>query len=742
VAGDAHTVTVRSPRSRWRDLVPVAIGLAGCALLAARSPLEPGDPLRSTLAVLPLVVGLLVAIDRGLASRARIGAGEWTAFVLLAAAIAAHPRLGLDSAERLLIAAWAIAVGNRALRVLVGLRRRLGAPLAGRPPLELFLLPLAVYLAILPWSTERRPPDGDEPWNLLIAHSVAYDLDTDLANNYAQGDSLRFLDRALEPQPGDPEGKAGELYSRHNPAFPAALAPFYRVGGKVGVLVAVALLSAAVAWLSFALLARAWPRAGAAALLQWGLLALAPPLLLYSHQVWVEVPAALLMALGFDRLLALERREGSERAAWLVFAATLLLLPLIKLRFGVLAGSLLALAFLRLPGARRRLLQIGAVFGVAAAGYLFANARLFGHALRIHTADELLLFRIPLRDYLAHGSGLFFDHAFGLFACAPLWLLLVPGAIATWRRNRRLLFDVALLTLPYFVLVASRREWYGGWSPPFRYMLALLPLIALFGVPAWVARNRPRARLLIAPLAVATGLLALLFVVEPGWTYSFADGRSRLVDLISVRFGADVAQLLPSATRTRLATWVWPLLAVPAVLALWPWRAGSRWLAPAASLLGIALSLAGMAALPWAARARPTQRLEVESPHVAKSGGHPDPDPWMFDRRRFPEAWALREGESLAAPVRAAGARATLVVHGRFIRNRPLVLDLELRCGERPLATLRWEEHDRWTAREVGPFEWTAGEPLVLRVPPPQGAGEPGVVNGVILDRVDFRWSD
>ncbi|HVS12307.1 MAG TPA: hypothetical protein VMV46_00145 [Thermoanaerobaculia bacterium] len=742
MAGDAHNVTAGSPRPWWWALAAPAAGVLGCAVLAVRSPLEPGDPLRTTLAVLPLVLGLLVAIDRRLAPAGRIGSGEWAAFVLVAAAMVAHPRLGLDSAERLVVAAWAIAVGHRALRVLVGLRASLGTPLRPRAPLELFLLALAVYLAILPWSTERRPPDGDEPWNLLIAHSVAYDLDTDLANNYAQRDSLRFLDRALEPQPGDPEGKGGALYSRHNPAFPAALAPFYRVGGKLGVLAAVALLSAAVAWLSFGLLARAWPREGSAALLQWALLALAPPLLLYSHQVWVEVPAALLMALALDRLLALERREGSERVAWVAFAAALLLLPLIKLRFGVLSGSLLALAFVRLPDARRRLLQIAAAFGVAAAGYLFANARLFGHALRIHTADELLLFRIPLRDYLAHGSGLFFDHAFGLFACAPLWLLIVPGAVAAWRRNRRLVVDVAILTLPYFVLVASRREWYGGWSPPFRYMLALLPPIALLGVPAWAARNRPRARLVIAPLAIGTGLLALLFVVEPGWAYSFADGRSRLVDLVSVRFGADVAQLLPSATRTRLATWVWPLLVVPAVLALWPWRAGSRRLAPAASLLGVALALAGLLALPWTARARPTRHLEVESPHVVKTGGHPDPDPWVFDRRRFPEAWALREGESLAAPVRAGGVRVTLELHGRFIRNRPLGLDLEVLCGDRPLATLRWEEHDRWTVRDIGPFEWTPGEPLVLRVPPPQGPGEPGVVNGVILDRVDFRWSD
>jgi hypothetical protein len=746
VTGRARAAPAGARSEAWRQALPLLAGIAGTAVLARFSPLASGDSLRATLAVVPLVWSLFVVLDgRLLAPTARIATAEWCALVLLAAAMAAHPHLGIDSADHLIVGAWALLVGHRALRVLVGLRRALGLRLEPRPPLDVFLLPLAVYLAILPWSTGQRPPDGDEPWNLLIAHSIAHDLDTDLANNYAQQDSLRFVDRALEPQPGDPVRPTGEVYSRHDPFLPALLAPAYRIGGKVGALVQIALIAALLAWLTFRLFARVWPDDGAGALLQWGLFALLPPLLLYSHQVWVEVPAALLVALAFDQVLALGSQQAGtprqSRLAWGLLVTTLILLPLVKLRFGLLSGALLLLAFLRLPRARRRLTGLAALGVVAAGGYLLANVRLFGNALRIHSAEELLLFRIPLRDYLANGSGLLFDHAFGLFACAPLWLLLVPGVVATWRRQRRVVVDVALLALPYMVLVASRREWYGGWSPPFRYSLALLPLIALLGVPAWRHRGRERALLLIAPLALLTGGMALLYVVEPGWSYSFADGRSHLVDALSRRVGADLAQLLPSATRVRAATWLWPLLVVPAVLALWPWRRGARRATRASGLAGMA-ALFGLALLlPLAARSRATRVVEIESPHVVKLGGHVDPEPWVFDRRRFPEAWALREGESLSAPVRAGGDRLELVVVARFIRNRPIDLDLEILCGERPLGVLRWVEHDVWVERAVGPVAWTPGEPLVLRVPPPQGPGEPGVVNGVILDRVELRWS-
>ena len=47
-----------------------------------------------------------------------------------------------------------------------------------KPAWPYFLLPLVVYLAILPWSTAQRPPDGDEPYYLLLTHSLAYDGDT------------------------------------------------------------------------------------------------------------------------------------------------------------------------------------------------------------------------------------------------------------------------------------------------------------------------------------------------------------------------------------------------------------------------------------------------------------------------------------------------------------------------------------------------------------------------------------
>jgi hypothetical protein len=433
---------------------------------------------------------------------------------------------------------------------------------------------------------------------------------------------------------------------------------------------------------------------------------------------------------------------------WALLALGVVGLPALKLRFAALAASLLVVAFLALPRQRRRLSWVATAGALVGAAFLWQNQRLFGNALRIHEWQELLLYRQPWGSYLAHFLGLFFDVAFGLFAAAPIWMLLLPGLRRTLRdaeagtvRARDLLIAASVLCAPYLVLVASRREWFGGWSPPFRYPLALLPVLSLLAIPAWSDLRQPRARLVVSVLGLTTLGLLVVVVAEPGLAYSFADGRSRLLDVWSGRLGLDLAQWVPSSVRLRAATWWAPLVATLAMLVVWPSRASStddRVRLPA--LFGGALILLCAAvALPALAAAKTTRRVDLESPHVRKDAGHPDPDPWMFDRRRFPEAWVLPEGGAAEADVKAASDLVELRVAGRAIVNHPGALVLQISCGDRLLARIRFDQHDVWQERAAGPLPWEPGCPLVARVPA-DGVGPPGVVNGVAIDRIELRW--
>jgi hypothetical protein len=741
-------------------LVLVAAGAVAALALQRWLPLPAGDPFRGTLAILPLVLAALAAIHRsgrhagGRAIPLRARAWELPAVAVLVAAVLARSSLGLPGADEVLAAGLALVLGHRVLRQLLALRPLLGRRLPRRPSALFFLLPLTAYCALIPWSTFHRPPDGDEPYYLLITHSLAEDLDADLADEYAAGAWRSFMARPLEPQPGDPVGDRGQVYSRHNELLPMALAPAYKVAGRAGALATMAALTALLAWWTLRLARHYGPARPGEALLAYGLLAFAPPLLLYSYQVWVEVPAALLAVVALDAML--DPVQGTRgRRYWLAVSLPVLLLPLLKIRFALLAVPLVALAWWHAGRPRKPLILLSLALAAVGAGILVHNQIVFGNPLKIHHVEELALTDYPAVAYLRGTLGLFWDAAFGLFAAAPLWLLVLPALVAAARsarpretaaappagrggQRRWILFDLAVLATPYLLVVVPRNEWYGGWSPPFRYALIALPLLALMLVPALTGRRRGGARALAAGLGAASLALTLLWLAVPGWTYNFADGRTYLLDHLDARLAADAARLFPSSLRPRAATWLWPLASVVLVPLVW---ARPRRRLPAAAAWGVTALLAAAAALPVVAGRLPTRVVEVEDPWVAHSGGGPYPERWIVERTRFRGGWVLPEGTRAEVQVVPGGDRVLLRIAAIPVLNHPdRAVELEVTAGAVPLGRWRLAAETTWQTHSLGPLPWPAGETLGLKAVAPRGAGEAGAINGVVVDRVDLEW--
>jgi hypothetical protein len=782
----ASTAGTAPPPLAPRLALPTLAALAAAAILAAVAaarflPLPPDDPLAGTLALLPVILAAFYAIHRLGAARggrqlSRAGsAGELAALGFLVAAAFARPALGLAHAAEAIAAGLLLVLACRGARQLLALRPLLGRRLGPHPSALFFWFPLAVYLAILPWSAGHRQPDGDEPYNLLLAHSLAYDGDTDLANNYAAGDWRRFMSRPIGPQPGDPVGPHGEIYSRHNALLPLLLAPAYRLAGKTGAQATMAALTAALAWLMLRLARHYASGRPGETLVAYGWVALAPPLLFYSYQIWVEVPAALLAMAALDRILDLPstprlpseetRAPGTSPSApsarhrraltWLGIGLPVLLLPLLKIRFILVAAPLVALAAWRAgrqPGHRRPLLALGALLLALVAGILLYNQWLYSNPLKIHTWQEIDPYRHTALDYLGGCLGLFYDAAFGLFGFAPIWLLLLPAFALLLARRAALPGHLAVLTLPYLLAVTPRGEWYGGWSPPFRYAVIALPLLGLGLAPLLASRRRLGARALIAGLGALTLALTLAWLVVPGWTYNFADGRTYVLDHLSSRLGADLARFFPSTVRPRAATWIWPPLSLALAGAAWwlPRRRRSRRPAgramkrpqppasfTAASLAGIAAVLAAAAALPIAAVRVPTRVIELEDPQVQKIGGQLYPDRWEIERTRYRGGWVLRVGDQLRAPVVSGGRQVRLTLTAELIRNQPVPFAVDIDAGDRLLAVWTPVRDRSWEELTLGPFEWPAGAPLVLTA---HGPHPPGEINGAVLDRIELAW--
>lgn len=772
-------------------LAAVLAGWGAWAVYPAVGPAD--DPFRSTLAVVPAVCAALAWIGRRAARETilrptrgrsgrrarRMGLLEGLLWLAVLLSLPFRHALGWPYDDAPWAAVLVLALATTTARRLLDLRPLL-RPGSTRPSALFFLLPLVIYLAIQPWALERRPANGDEPYNLLLAHSLAYDLDIDLDNQYAAGDSLRFADRDLGPQEGDPVARGGARRSRHNAFLPVLLAPGYRVAGRAGAAATMAVLTAALAWLFLRLALRslsgatpedavddaaedavddaaedvvddaadgavASRKAVSGAFLAWAAVAFLPPLLLYAHQIWVEVPAALLLAFAVDRLWSLRRRRRDRDL--LLFVVALVLLPLLKLRLLLLAAPLLLLA---LPSQRReprRLALLLALPGLAVGAMLAFNAWAYGNPFKLYTSHEVQTFLSTPVRHLRGLVGIFWDCAFGLFAFAPLWMLLLPGLALFLRRRdappgvlrrEHLRLDLAVLAVPYLLALAPRLEWYGGWAPPFRYPLVLLPLLGLLLIPVLARRRRAGLRFLWVLLGLPTLLLALIWTVTPSWTYHLADGSQQILQLAGSQLGADVSRLFPSTVRPRPATWIWvaaSLLTIP--LAFAGGRSRHPFVARHAGSLAVGVLFAFLVAVPWAAETLPSRHVEVEDAWVGKHGGTLHPERWRLRRPEVASGWFLGAGAWLEIPVSAGGREVVVDVRATRVGRGPNVLQVE-RLGDdgtpETLASFTLDERGRFADHPAPPVPWAEGDRLVVRN---AGTGRGG---GLVIDWVDLCW--
>ena len=724
--------------------VPVLVGFGGTILAARLLPLRADDPLRVVLVWLPLVVGALVALERTPGARPlshRSRRIELLALAALSVLALTRGDLGLRYSDPLvsgsLVAGFAALLGFRVLRQILALRPLLGGRLTARPPWIFFWLFLVVYLAILPWSHQQRPPDGDEPYYLMLTHSLTHDLDVDLTNDYAQETYRAFVDRPLEPQPGDPVGPQGQVYSRHNALLALVLAPAYWLAGPLGALATMCALAALLVWSTLRLARHYEPERPGEALAACSLLALAPPLLLFSHQAWAEVPAALLLVLGLDAALALEGQTRPSWRAWARLAIPLLLLPLLKLRFVALAASLVLLVLWRTPTSRRRsILFLAGGLALFVAGLLLVNLALYGNLLKYYRLAVFAIYLNAPSSYLRGLVGLFFDCAFGLFFAAPLWALVLPAIVRAGELRRDLAGHAVVLCGPYLLALAPRGEWFGAWSPPFRYGVAVLPMLALLLIPLLVGRRRRGARRVIATLTLATLAAAVVAVAVPGWTYNLADGRSHLIDRLSDLLGHDLARLVPSYLRPRLASWIWPPALTLGLILLWrlPGRPGrAQWTVAASTLI-----LGGAAALAAAAY-WPTHVVELEDPWLDHRGGQLHPDRWRVGRVRFRGAWVFERDTVVTVPIARGGEVLRLSALARSPDPDRPSRSLRFAVGGLEVGSLAPIAEDTWQRLEIGTIAWPPGASSIVITA--ADASEPNVAPA-LLDRLELSWSD
>lgn len=502
-------------------------------------------------------------------------------------------------------------------------------------PALLWLLPLSL---LAPQLSQLM---GDEPYHLALAESLAADGDLDVTNNV---DLERYPLWVVEL----PRQAGGRFL--HSPALALLLFPGYLLAGRMGMVVGVGLL----AWLALVALERrarhlgfpSWERFFALALTVFSY-----PLALFATELWPEMPAV--AAVSWQLLWA-----GS--GSFWPSAAVAVLATLIKTRLGLATVPLVAAAMAaRLSSPRTRLLALVAAAVVAVLALILA-ALWFGNPL--DPLGRRALSHLVPRDWhqpLRVVFGLAFDSAYGLAFAAPLWLLGLVGVPGLWRRGgwgERAAIGGAVLTL---LALLAYVEWRGGASPPFRYLVPLLP-VAFFGLLMTLRCPWGRALALVGlPPTLLVGWLAL---TRPAMLYNIGDGGHWLADRLAVRLAADVRRFFPSYLHPSLATY----LAPPLVLGLW---VGGAWVLAKKPRWRRVVSRQVLA--PWlvagswllvTARMLPDRVVELEAPQVLHQGGLLEPRPEAWSRFLYPNGWRLGNGDELSVPLKLAAHRPLVLV--------------------------------------------------------------------------------
>lgn len=411
------------------------------------------------------------------------------------------------------------------------------ASTAVRLPMIVFAAAFIVYGGIAPWMALASTPQGDEVHFMVLAHSLAFDHDFDIGDNYANGD---YKEEYPPPPPGEMRGYPyasmerdnlvyvphephvvrdahGQLMLEHDPGFPMLLVPGYALDKREGALFTISLIGAvgAVGIFELAtLLGAGTPQA----LLTVVLFCFACPFWTHTQAAFADIAGATGSLWIVLQLFRYRRREDNR---YLLLAGLLIaILPWLNIRYWSLAGP----AFLLLNawvlhrewGRWARVVEKMALLGIPSLVGLCCFALFDKHFFNTYLPNKSMLLynqmypqfgRQPLRGFF----GILFDQSYGLLPVAPIYIAAFAGMIVLLRRDRWGFWALLLPALGYVPFISTSKIWFGGWCAPGRLVMsAVLPMVPC----AALVLNR-KVRWIVAGLAAWSLFVAALFTVNP-----------------------------------------------------------------------------------------------------------------------------------------------------------------------------------------------------------------------------------
>jgi hypothetical protein len=339
-------------------------------------------------------------------------------------------------------------------------------------------------------------------------------------------------------------------YTKHGLGLSFLIAPFYALGGRAFVVIFIAAL-AALLGVNIWLLGFETTGSRKVAWVAWGLTVFSTPILCFAFLIFPAIPAALFVTYAWRRLrLSAQAQQlnmpqyqpnGTGRAlliglciGFLPWLHSLYLFLSAGLGLYWLLGGRVKMVW---QGLRTRNFRLGQIvpggWSGASVAVMFLPLVFFGGLFLFYyiyyfgtvvpnTQDHAGF--APLQEVPVNLLGLLFDQKYGLLIYAPYYLLALVGLVVMGQRTpvpdetvarRSDLYWLGIVAVPYLLVIGSYLQWWGEWGPPARYLMPVVPLLAVSLSIALVELNGRFARIFTGVSAAIAFLLAILFMYNP-----------------------------------------------------------------------------------------------------------------------------------------------------------------------------------------------------------------------------------
>ncbi|MBS3818156.1 hypothetical protein KGY73_01420 [bacterium] len=428
---------------------------------------------------------------------------------------------------------------------------------------------------------------GDEPYYLLTTHSLYQDKDINVANNYRNEDYFHFYPPDLYPnfklKPYARFGRKGtrSVYSINQPGISVLMLPFYWLSqffkGKTLIFILKGSLSlwAVLLGLQIYLLSRELWNREKLALSLWIIYSFSCPIFFYAFHLYPEIPIAFFSVYIF-RKLRTPKPLSSPQYLFLGFLLSLFLW--FGLKYNMIFGPLLLVSgfvFIKEHRIRWRILYFLIFPFLSLILFYLYIYELYGslYPMAIYegviTPEKLeafrkSLFHIPLRLRVDSFLDYFLDQRDGLLLYSPVYFFSFLGLVEAFRRHKRDLCLMLLISLPYILNYAffTHRQ---GSCPPGR-VLTSVSWVGIILVGYFFAFNRKKLYSVLFGMSVLVSLASSFillnhprFLYQPTThEYTFRAGKF-FIHLSNLHFY--LPQYLPSFVKVNnleyLPNYIW-----------------------------------------------------------------------------------------------------------------------------------------------------------------------------------------